>query len=145
LNSELLKRAYKKDDEGEYVFSDDANVLYGDLKALIAMLRLMVLHGGPPDTLVADLAPPFQQIVHDDAQLRVRLPAYLTQRRAIVDANCPLLPPLQDLMHGYELPTTTDELWATGLGALLPRAKRSRPERCLAPARRSARLHQKCQ
>jgi hypothetical protein len=32
-----------------------------------------------------------------------------------LDAHCPLLAPLRDLVHGYEEPTTTDELWATGL------------------------------
>jgi hypothetical protein len=52
----------------------------------------------------------------DGVRLRARLPAYLAQRRALLDAHCPLLPPLQDLVHGYEEPTTTDEIWATGLG-----------------------------
>jgi hypothetical protein len=79
----------------------------------------MVLHGGPLDSLTADLAPPFQRIVQDGARLRARIPAYLAQRRALLDAHCPLLPPLQDFVHGYDEPTTTGELWATGLGAPL--------------------------
>jgi hypothetical protein len=85
------------------------------------MLRVMVLHGGPHDqeSLIARLAPPFQQILQDGARLRARLPAYLAQRRTLLDAHCPLLPPLQNLVHGYEEPTTTDELWATGLVAPL--------------------------
>jgi hypothetical protein len=103
----------------------------------------MVLHGGPPASLTKDLAPPLQQIVQDGARLRARLPAYLTQRRALLDTHCPLLPPLQDLVHGYEELTTTDELWATGLGAALQRAKRRRPERGQSLERRSARLRQK--
>jgi hypothetical protein len=111
--------------------------------ALTAMLRVMVLHGGPPDLLTAELAPPFQRIVKDGARLRARLPAYLAQRRALVDAHCPLLPPLQDLVHGYEEPTTTDELGAMGLGAPLHRGRHSRPERVQSPERRSARLRQK--
>jgi hypothetical protein len=93
--------------------------------------------------LTADIAPPLQQIVQDGARLRARLPAYLAQRRALLDAHCPLLRPLRDVVHGYEEPTTADELWATGLGALLQRAKRSRPARGQFPERHSARLRQK--
>jgi hypothetical protein len=111
--------------------------------ASVSLLRVMVLHGGPPESLATDLAPPLKRIVQDGARLRARLPAYLARRRALLDAHCPLLPPLRDLVHGYEEPTTTDELWATGLGALLQRAKRSRPERGQSPERRSARLRQK--
>jgi hypothetical protein len=141
----LLRLAYTKGDDGDYVING-AHVPADEYTVEItAMLRVMVLHGGPPASLTAELAPPLQQIVQDGARLRERLPAYLTQRRALLDAHCPLLPPLQDLVHGYEVPTTTDELWATGLGAFLPRAKRSRPERGLAPEHRSARLHQKHQ
>jgi hypothetical protein len=115
----LLKGAYTKGDDGEYVFIDDEYVPARETVELTAMLRVMVLHGGPPESLTAELAPPFQRIVQDGARLRARLPAYLTQRRALLDAHCPLLPPLRDLVHGYEEPTTTDELWATGLGTPL--------------------------
>jgi hypothetical protein len=87
--------------------------------ALTAMLRVIVLHGSPPDTLTVVLAPPFQHILQDGARLRARLSAYLAQRRALLDAHCPLLAPLANLVHGYEEPTTTDELWATGLGPFL--------------------------
>jgi hypothetical protein len=45
-------------------------------------------------------------IVEEGARLRAGLPAYLAQRRALVSS--------------YEEPTTTEELWATGLGALAP-------------------------
>jgi hypothetical protein len=127
------------------VYDDGENVPNGDKVALTAMLRVMLLHGGPPPSLAKDLAPPFQRIVQDGARLRARLSAYLVQRRALVDAHCLLLPPLRDLVRGYEEPTTTDELWATGLGALLQRARRSRPERGQLPERRSARLRQKHQ
>jgi hypothetical protein len=147
----LLKRAYRKNDDGEYAFIDgeyvpSEGIVPHRIMAVFAMLRVMVLHGGPPDPelFIKDLAPPLQQIVRDGARLRARLPAYLVQRRALIDAHCPLLPPLRDLVHGYEVPTTTDELWATGLGAPLQRAKRSRPERGQSPERRSARLRQKC-
>jgi hypothetical protein len=148
---QMLQNAYKLCADGEYVFiggeyvPNEGIVPYGDIVALTAMLRVMVLYGGPPDSLTNDLAPPLQQIVQDGARLRARLPAYLAQRRALLDAHCPLLPPLRDLVHGYEKPTTTDELWATGLGAPLQRARRSRPERGLSPERRSARLRQKRQ
>jgi hypothetical protein len=157
----LLKSAYKKGDDGKYVTIDGEyvpDVLADphdldrswqdpdDIETITAVLRVMVLHGGPPESLTAELAPPLQQIVQDGARLRARLPAYLARRRALLDAHCPLLlPPLRDLVHGYEVPTTTDELWATGLGARLQRAKRSRPERGQSPERRSERLHQKRQ
>jgi hypothetical protein len=137
---DLLRGAYAKDDEGKYVFIDGVYVPNGDTVALLSMLRVMVLHGGPPKSFTADLAPPLQQIVQDGVRLRARLPAYLAQRRALLKAHCPLLLPLQDLVHGYEEPTTTDELWATGLGALLQRSKQ---ERGRSPERRSARLRQK--
>jgi ankyrin repeat protein len=138
----LLRSAYKKDDDGEYVLLDGEYIPTQDTVEITAMLRVMVLHGGPPESLTAYLAPPFQRIVQDGARLRARLPAYFMQRRALLEAQCPLLPPLQDLVHGYEKSTTTEELWATGLGA---RAKRLKPERgqSQAPERRSARLSQK--
>jgi hypothetical protein len=119
--------------------------VWGPIVELTAMLRVMVLHGGPPESLTSELAPPLQQIVHDGARLRARLPAYLAQRRDLLDAHYPLPPPHQALVHGYEEPFTTDELWATGIGASLPRAKRTRRERGQSPERRSARLHQKRQ
>jgi hypothetical protein len=107
----MLIDAYKKDDDDDkYVSIDGEYVPTENTVALNALLCVMVLHGGPPESLVKDVAPPFQQIVQDGARLRARLPAYLAQRRALLDAHCPLLPPLQDLVHGYEEPTTTDEL-----------------------------------
>jgi hypothetical protein len=89
---------------------------------LTAMLRVMMLHCGLPELLRNYLPPPLQRIVEDGTWLKARLPAYPSQRRAFFDAHCPLLPPLQDpvqdLVHGHEVPTTTDEFWATGLVAL---------------------------
>jgi ankyrin repeat protein len=138
----MLIDAYKKDDDDEeFIIIGGEYVPMENTVALTAMLRVMVLHGGPPDTLTVKLAPPLQQIVQDGVRLRARLPAYLAQRRALLGANCPLLSPLQDLVHGHEMPTTTEELWATGLGA---RLQRSRPERGQLPERRSAHLRRKC-
>jgi hypothetical protein len=126
----------------KYVPIDGDDIPIEDTLALTAMLRVMVLHGGPPASLTANLAPPLQRIVQDGARLRARLPAYLAQRRALLDAHCPLLPPLQALVHGYEKPTTTDELWATGLGELLQRVRANRP-RFVTGTSRAARLLQK--
>jgi hypothetical protein len=140
----MLINSYKKGGDGEYVSINGEYVPAGNIGTLAAMLRVMVLHGAPPDFLTATLPPPFQRIVQDGARLRARLPSYLAQRRALLDAHCPLLPPLQDLVHSYEEPTTTDELWATGLGASLQRPRRSRPGRGQSPERRSACLRQKC-
>jgi hypothetical protein len=136
----LLKSAHTKSKGGEYVSVDGKYIPNGDIVALTAMLRVIVLHGSPPDTLTADLAPPFQRIVQHGTRLLARLPAYLAQRRVLSDDHCPLLAPLTSLVHDYEKPTTTDELWATGLGASL----RPRLGRGQSPERRSARLHQKC-
>jgi hypothetical protein len=50
----------------------------------------------------------------------MRLPAYLAHRRAYVDLRCPRISPLpgvlRALIYGVEGATTTEELWATGLG-----------------------------
>jgi hypothetical protein len=135
----MLKRAYAESNDGRFPTFKGDHVREGDLVAFTAMLRVMVLHGGPPESLANALAPPFQRIVQDGARLRARLPAYLAERRARLETYCPLLAPLAAIVHCYEAPTTTDELWATGLGASLHRAKRSRPERGQSLERRSAR------
>jgi hypothetical protein len=85
-------------------------------------------------------------VVEEGARLRAALPAYLAQRRALLDVHCPLLPPLRTMVYGYEEPTTTDEVWATGLGAAAPpRAVRAHAEVDVAesPLRRSDRLRQR--
>jgi ankyrin repeat protein len=112
---DILFDAYEMNGDGEYISIDGEYVPteYIDTDGTTAMLRVMVLHGGPPESLTAKLAPPLQRIVQDGARLRARLPAYLTQRRTLLDAHCPLLPQLWDLVQSYE------ELWATGLEAPL--------------------------
>jgi hypothetical protein len=115
--------------------SDDDDDLEEDGKAserteadpvkVAALLRVMVLRGDPPDWLVEELAPNFVSLLEEGARLRARLPAYLRQRRALLDAHCPLLAPLRALVHDYNEPMTTDELWATGLGTA---TKRKRPD-----------------
>jgi hypothetical protein len=88
-----------------------------DFEALIALLRVLVLRDAPPPSLVTLLPPESARVVQEGARLRARLPAYLVQRRALLDAHCPvLLPPLRTLVRGYMELTTTEELWATGLG-----------------------------
>jgi hypothetical protein len=83
----------------------------------ICLLRVMVLRVGPPRELVALLSPEAAHVVREGARLRARLPSYLVRRQALLDAYCPLLlPPLCALVHGYMELTTTEELWATGLG-----------------------------
>jgi hypothetical protein len=88
--------------------------------ALISLLRVLVLRGSPPHALVVLLLPKPARVVQEGARLRVRLPAYIMRRQALVGDNCSvLLPPLPALVHGYMELTTTEELWATGLGAAL--------------------------
>jgi hypothetical protein len=65
----------------------------------------------------AQLRKDFKTVVQEGARLRARLPAFLARRRALLDESCLLIGPLQALVLGYEQPTTTEELWATGLGA----------------------------
>jgi hypothetical protein len=105
---------------------DDGMPFVYDAMVVTSLLRVMVLRGAPPAKLAARLSPEHVQVVEDGARLKARLPAYLARRLALLDAHCPLIPPLQALVHGYEEPTTTDELWATGLGAMRQRAVRPR-------------------
>jgi hypothetical protein len=96
---------------------DDEEGVEDDLQALTSLLRVMVLRGASPPSLVAQLSPEHARVVLEGSRLRARLPAYLVRRRALLDAHCPvLLPPLRALVHGYIELITTEELWATGLG-----------------------------
>jgi hypothetical protein len=52
-----LKSAYIRDDEGKFLIEDGEYVPDEDMGALIAMLLVMVLHGGPPESLAKNLAP----------------------------------------------------------------------------------------
>jgi hypothetical protein len=84
----------------------------------IVILRAMVLRDDPPLGFLEELqVVGSKRVVEEGLQLRTRLPAYLTLRRALLEAHCPLIKPLLALISGYEEPTTTEELWATGLGA----------------------------
>jgi hypothetical protein len=59
-------------------------------------------------------------VVEEGARLKVALPAYLARWRTLLDAHCPLIAPLLALVRDYDPePTTTEELWATGLGTAL--------------------------
>jgi hypothetical protein len=83
-----------------------------------ALLRVMVLRDAPPDDLVVQMRPEHVRVVEEGARLRAALPAYLARRRALLDAHCSLIAPLRALVRDNNPePTTTDELWATGLGA----------------------------
>jgi hypothetical protein len=94
------------------------NRMKSDPAALIALMRVIVLRGAPPPALVALFLPEIACVVQEGARLRAQLPAYLVQRRALLDAHCPaLLPPLRALIHAYMELATTEEVWATGLGA----------------------------
>jgi hypothetical protein len=88
-----------------------------DPATLTDLLYVMVLRGAPPAALVALLSPANVRVVQKGARLRLRLPAYLVQRRALLDAHCPVIAPLRALVHGYMDLTTTEDVWATGLGA----------------------------
>jgi hypothetical protein len=75
----------------------------------------MLLHGDPPADYASGMKG--ERLVEEGRRLRARIPAYLVQRRALLDEHCPLIAPLRAVVSGNEEPTTTEELWATGLGA----------------------------
>jgi hypothetical protein len=86
---------------------------------LPALLRVLVVRGAPPADFVAKLGPQHAQVFEEGARLRTALSVYLVRWRAIMDAHCPLIAPLLALVHDDDpKPTTTEELWATGLGTL---------------------------
>jgi hypothetical protein len=88
-----------------------------DPLTLAGVLRVLVLCGALPPALVALLSPEPAHVVQEGVRLRARLPTYLVRRRALLNAHCPLLLlPLRALVHGYMELTTTEEVWATGLG-----------------------------
>jgi hypothetical protein len=94
--------------------------LYGpvnDAATVTALLRVMVVRGDPPPELTARLSLDHALVVQEGARLRAKLPAYLARRRSLVDEHCSLIAPLRALVYGYEAPTTTGDLWTTGLGA----------------------------
>jgi hypothetical protein len=115
-----------------------------DATVVTSLLRAMVSRGAPPVEGTGGLSPEHAQVVQDGARLRARLPAYLAERRALLDAHCPLISPLpeelQALIFMFERPTTTDELWATGLGLTYMRRRRvrRRMNRLPDPSRESA-------
>jgi hypothetical protein len=116
-----------------------------DAAAVTALLRVMVLKGDPPAGLTARLLPEHARVVHGGGRLRARLPAYLARRQALLYEHYVLIARLLALVHGYGMLTTTDELWATGVGAARQRAARLRADdgAVAAPLRRSARLRQR--
>jgi hypothetical protein len=108
-------------------------------------LASMVLKCAPPANFMILLKPEHRRVVEDGARILAAVPAYLARWRALLDPHCPLIAPLRDLVRSYDPgPTTTEELWATGLGAASQRARRPRVEAAVAlPVRRSARLRQR--
>jgi hypothetical protein len=108
-------------DEGETIWRMLKFLVHDD-GVLSALLSVMVLRSAPPAGFVAQFGeepqPEHARVVEEGARLRAALPAYLVRRRALLDAHCPLIPPLLALVREYDPePTITEELWATGLGA----------------------------
>jgi hypothetical protein len=103
-----------------------------DATAITSLLGVVMLCGASPAELTARLSPEHVQVVEEGARLKAALPAYLTRWRALLDVHCPLISPLpeelQALIFRFEGPATTDELWATGLGAARQRAVRPRAD-----------------
>jgi hypothetical protein len=83
-----------------------------------ALLRVMVLKSAPPADLAVQMESEHSRVVEEGARLRAGLPAYLARRRTLLAEHTSLIAPLRALVSSYEEPTSTEELWATGLGAL---------------------------
>jgi hypothetical protein len=94
-----------------------------DAATVTALLRVMVLQEAPPAELIARLSPIYARTVEEGARIKARLPAYLAKQQPLLDAYCPLPAPLRILVHGYMELTTTEELWATGIGTNLKRPR----------------------
>jgi hypothetical protein len=101
-------------------FAANAHSTDAAVADLTALLRVMVLQCAPPADLVVQMSPLHSHVVEGGAQLRAGLPAYLARRRTLLAEHTSLIAPLQALVSRCEEPTTTDELWATGLGGLAP-------------------------
>jgi hypothetical protein len=99
-------------------FSCPGDGIKDDSSPPTVLLRAMLLKAAPPAKFIRRdrLGRTAARLVQEGARLRARLPAYLEQRRVLLDAHCPLPPPLLAIVTEYEGPMTTEELWATGLG-----------------------------
>jgi hypothetical protein len=91
---------------------------YDASAAATSLLRVMLLLSDP-SAYSLSLHSIDLPLLQEGTRLRTQLPAYLAQRRALLDEHCPLIAPLRSMVSAYEVPTTTDELWATGLGTAL--------------------------
>jgi hypothetical protein len=111
---------------------------------MTALLRVMVLKGAPYGRTSCSNEARACADGRGGGRLLAAFPAYLAQRRALLDAHCPLIAPLLAIVRGYDPePTTTEELWATGLGVDPQGVRRPRVEVVVAlPVRRSACLRQ---
>ena len=127
-----------------YLIKSDTADIEHKPAVVTALLKVMVLRDAPPVEITARLSPEHKIVVQEGARLRASLVEYLTRRRALLGTYCPLIAPLRDLVHGYEEPTTTEELWATGLGAAPRHAKRTHSHVGANPfLRRSERLRRR--
>jgi hypothetical protein len=83
---------------------------------LVGFLHVLLLRSDPPYNFGNRSRPRWRKLLQEGKQLRLQLPAYLAQRRALLDTHSPLIAPLCALVNDYMELTTTEELWATGLG-----------------------------
>jgi hypothetical protein len=91
--------------------------------ALNAVLRVLVIRDYSPLGITTEgwrrmhpSTKKLQRMLAGVVQEWARLQVGLAQRRALLNEHCPLIAPLRALIHGYDEPTTSEELWVTGLG-----------------------------
>ena len=81
----------------------------------------MLVRGDPPDDFADNLRSlgliDIAELVCDGVRLRKHIPRHIEERFNIVEAYTQFEPYLCYIVQGYEMPTTTDEIWATGLWA----------------------------
>jgi hypothetical protein len=71
---------------------------------LSPLSEVMVLLGDAPPDFIGELSPHHKDIVTRGRQVRMQLPSYLEQQRALFHAHCPLPVVLQPLVAAYAAP-----------------------------------------
>jgi hypothetical protein len=100
-NSYLVVRLEHVDDDGAQSY----------VEAVTALLRVVLLRASLPADIITRLSLTHPYVVNKATKLRKMLPVYLTKWRALLDAHCPLIAPLQALVAGYA-EFTIDDVWA---------------------------------
>lgn len=116
LSDEGGAKITEKDSKGDtvWVLLERSGLHELDAAEMASLLRVMLLLSDAPTEFHRRSKPQHARIIDEGQQLRARLPAYLTQQRALITDHSTLPAVLQPLVAGYAAPTPED-LWADGL------------------------------